>query len=216
MTSTLDRSLPSVQPVLLQPVSWSTFEGLLRDLGDRRSTRLCFSQGRLEILSPLFRHESEARFIDAVLVVISLELGIELLKGGSTTLRRPDLELGVEPDACYYITHEPQVRHKHRIDLAVDPPPDLVIEVDVTSGSIDKLPIYEALGVPELWRCDGQAIEIYALQGDRFESVTHSPRFPWLSAARLFELLQQRSELGQTATLRQFQSFIRSQIWDGD
>src|SRR5919112_5545286 len=131
------------QRVLLRNISWETYERLLDERGDSRVPRLAYDWGDLEIMSPSSEHESVAYFV----AVLAEEMRVNAYGVGSTTYRRGDIGRGFEPDASFYIRNEERIRGKPRIDLSVDPPPDLVIEVDITSPSLDKFPIYARLGV---------------------------------------------------------------------
>ena len=137
------------QRVILSNISWQTFEQLLKELGDNRTSRLAYDEGVLEIMTPLGRHENNNRFIESMIGAIADELNLNLKRFGSLTLKRSKKLKGAEPDSCYYLQNEPLVRSKQEIDLDKDPPPDLVLEIDITSGSLNKQPIYAAIGVPE-------------------------------------------------------------------
>jgi Uma2 family endonuclease len=210
--------MTTLQPLLaetrvtLSPVRWETFEHLLTDLGNQRSTRLAYSQGVLEIMTPLGEHESNNRLIDDFIRAIADELGLNLKKMGSLTLKREGIKKGAEPDSCYYIQQEPQVRGQQNINLNVDPPPDLVLEIDITSGSLDKLPIYQALGVPEVWRYDGSILTVFVLQtsGD-YQSVSQSQVFPGLDVKAIPRFIRQSLTDGETVTLRTFRQWVRQQ-----
>lgn len=201
------------QRVILSNISWQTFEQLLKELGDKRSTRLAYNEGFLEIMTPLGRHENNNRFIDDLIRAITDELNLNLKKFGSLTLKRSERLKGAEPDSCYYIQNEPLVRNKQDIDLDQDPPPDLVLEIDITSGSMDKLPIYAAIGVPELWRYDGNKLEVFVLQKLEgiYLSVSNSPTFPWLSMDVIPRFMRQSLVDGETVTLRAFREWVRGQ-----
>jgi Uma2 family endonuclease len=198
--------------VTLSPVRWETFEHLLTDLGNQRGTRLAYSQGVLEIMTPLGEHESNNRLIDDFIRAIADELGLNLKKMGSLTLKREGIKKGAEPDSCYYIQQEPQVRGQQNINLNVDPPPDLVLEIDITSGSLDKLPIYQALSVPEVWRYDGSVLTVFVLQtsGD-YQSVSQSQVFPGLDVKAIPQFIRQSLTDGETVTLRRFRQWVRQQ-----
>ena len=202
--------------ILLNPVSWNTFNCLLEELGEQRGQRLAYDGGMLEIMSPLGIHENNNRFIESLIFVITDELGLNLKKFGSLTLRMDKTQQGVEPDSCYYLDHEPQVRGKQHIDLAVDPPPDLVLEIDITSGSLDKFPIYSNLGVPEIWRYNGDRLRVFILspESGQYQSVEVSPTFPFLSPERIPGLIQRSLAIGETAALREFRQWLREQKLD--
>ena len=171
--------------VILYPVSWATYETLLADLANQSSTRLTYDNGRLEIISPLAEHEECNRMLALLVEVLAEEMRLEIRNFGSTTFRRVDLAGGFEPDSCFYIQHEADISGKSTINLAVDPPPDLVIEVDITSGSLDKFPIYAQVGVPEVWRYDGQQVHIAVLGSAGYSVAETSRVLPFLTARRL-------------------------------
>jgi|JFJP01.1.fsa_nt_gi Uma2 family endonuclease len=198
--------------VILHEVSWQTFENLLADVGDRRKTLFHYLNGTLEIMSPLSLHEGSNRFIDDLIRAFSDELEIDLRKLGSLLMKIPDLKLGAEPDSCYYIQNEPIIRGKEVIIVGQDPPPDLVLEVDITNPSDSRLPIYALLGVPEVWRYDGYSLEFLALQDGEYVAIEKSLAFPDLSAAIIVEYVQQRLILGESATLREFRKWVRANL----
>ena len=201
------------QRVILSNVSWQTFEQLLKELGDKRATRLAYNEGLLEIMTPLGRHENNNRFIDDLIRAIADELNLNLKKFGSLTLKRSKKLKGAEPDSCYYLQNEPLVRSKQEIDLDKDPPPDLVLEIDITSGSLDKRPIYAAIGVPEFWHYNGNKLQVFVLQqstGD-YQSVIQSPTFPWMPLDVIPRFIRQSLVDGETATLRAFRAWVREQ-----
>jgi Uma2 family endonuclease len=141
---------PAEHRVILHNTSWETYERLLEERGDSRVPRLAYDRGELEILSPSAEHERVAYFVVLLVAVLAEEMCVNAYGVGSTTYKRGDIGLGFEPDASFYIENEERVRGKPRIDLYEDPPPDLVIEVDITSPSLDKFPIYARLGVHEV------------------------------------------------------------------
>src|SRR5438445_2046967 len=138
--------------LVLGAMDWRNYGRLLRILADRRAIRVTYDRGTLEIMTLSYEHESlgylSARLIDA----LTEELSLPVKGGGSTTFRHRKLRRGLEPDACWWITNEPLIRGKHRIDLQADPPPDLALEVDITRSSLNRLKIYAALRIPEVWR----------------------------------------------------------------
>jgi Uma2 family endonuclease len=201
------------QRVILSNVSWQTFEQLLKELGDNRATRLAYNEGLLEIMTPLGPHENNNRFIESLIGAIADELNLNLKKFGSLTMKREKKLKGAEPDSCYYLQNEPLVRSKQEIDLDNDPPPDLVLEIDITSGSLDKKPIYAAIGVPELWRYDGNRLEVFVLEPLKrnYLSVSQSPTFPWMPLDVIHRFIRQSLVDGETATLRAFRAWVREQ-----
>jgi len=197
--------------VLLHSVSWQTFNQLLGELGNKRGQRLAYDDGILEVMSPLGIHENNNRFIDDLIRTIADELNLNLKKFGSLTLRSENHRQGVEPDSCYYLQNEPLVRGKQNIDLTVDPPPDLVLEIDITSGSLDKLPIYANLGVGEVWRYDGRKLSVFALDASSgsYQLLENSLIFPFLPPSQVPKLIERSGAIGETATLKEFRQWLR-------
>ncbi|MBW4551313.1 MAG: Uma2 family endonuclease [Aphanocapsa sp. GSE-SYN-MK-11-07L] len=195
--------------VILNNISWETFERLLAEAGDHRNTRFHYLEGRLELMSPLARHEGSNRFIESLITAIAEELGMNLRKLGSLTLKRADRQAGGEPDSCYYIQNEPLVRDQEEIDLTLDPPPDLVLEVDITSPSDRRLPIYASLAVPELWRFDGKTLAYFQLSNGIYTQVDYSPNFPWLPPEIVVDYLQRRLQVGEMQAIHEFKAWLR-------
>ncbi len=145
-------SVPLGQRIILTDVNWSKFEDILQELGEKRASRLAYFQHKLEIRMPLPEHEFDKEIIGDMVKILLEELEVDRECYGSTTFKRKDMEAGIEPDNCFYIQNYRLMIGKRRLDLTVDPPPDLAIEVDVTSKT--QLSAYEALGVPELSHCE--------------------------------------------------------------
>jgi Uma2 family endonuclease len=194
--------------VVLEGVSWQTFKALLKDIGDSRASRIAYDRGILEIRMPLTEHEEPKRLLENFIEVIVDELEIEARSLGALLLEREDLSRAVEPDSCFYIQNEALVRGKN-IQLPADPPPDLVIESDYTSSSLNKFGIYAALGVPELWRYRQQVLEVYSLVGESYELSTTSIAFPFLPIAEVPNFIEQAKTIGQRAAVRLFRDRIQ-------
>ncbi|MER3588609.1 MAG: hypothetical protein C4322_11240, partial [Mastigocladus sp. ERB_26_1] len=156
---------------LLENISWQTFKAILAEMGDERNTRLAYDNRILEIMTPLMPHENSNRLIERFVIVLCEELGLEVKSVGSLTLTRDDVERGGEPDSSYYIQHEFLVRNRENIDLAIDPPPDLVLEVEYSKPKVDKTKIYAAIGVPEFWRFNGSVLRVYILNQGEYSEV---------------------------------------------
>ena len=125
------------------------------------------------------------------------------------TLKREDIEAGVEPDSSFYIGIEPLIRGKEEVDLSTDPPPDLVIEVDITNSSLDKLPVYARFGVPEVWRYAGGKLEIRVLVGGRYAESAESLVLPGVRADELTRLLEESGRTGSVAWARRVREWAR-------
>lgn len=198
--------------VLLQNINWQFFEYLLEHLGENRSVRLAYDRGVLELMSPLMLHESSKRLIEKLIDVMLEEMEINAKSVGSMTCKREDLDRGAEPDTSYYIQNELLVRDKDRVNLAEDPPPDLVLEVEYSSSDIDKLQLYAALGVPEFWRYDGNQLSIYRLVGDKYLQQTTSVIFVGIALGELPRFLQEQRNIGEIPMIKAFRTWLREQI----
>jgi Uma2 family endonuclease len=181
----------------------------LRDTPENYHLRMTYDQGALEIMSPSPRHERYARYIDLLIGIWTEELDIPICGLRQMTCKRKDLERGLEPDDCYYVQSEVTVRNKVEVDFAVDPLPDLTIEVEVSRSSIKKAPIYAALGVRELWRYDGQILRIFELVEGQYQSREGSVCFPNFPVAKAEEVLQQVAEIDDTTFKRRFRRWVR-------
>jgi Uma2 family endonuclease len=188
---------PTGGRVVLNGVSWETYLCLLDDSEGASGTRLTYSGGKLEIMSPLFEHEEDNRVLARVVEVLAEEWGINLRSAGALTLKREASQRGLEPDSSYYIQSLARIAGRRRIDInAGDPVPDLVIEVDVTSPSLDKIAIYADFGVPEVWLSRGDDVRILVLDGAGYAERNASVALPRLTSDALTDFLRRsRSEL---------------------
>jgi Uma2 family endonuclease len=199
------------QRMALGHVSWETYERLLADYADSSSPRFTYDRGTLEIMSPSIEHEELKEIAAAVADMIAEEWQVEFKRLGSTTFRRSDLERGLEPDSCFYIQNVERIRGKGEIDLLVDPPPDLVIEVEVTSPLLDKLQIYARFGVPEIWRYEGDRFSILRLAGEQYKNSPQSCVLPPLSQSVLADFIEQSKTLTTLAWRRMVRNWAREQ-----
>jgi Uma2 family endonuclease len=176
--------------VTLHGLTWQSYWQILHALPQTRTAQLAYDQGTLEITMPLEDHEYASELIGLFIRILVAAMGFKLKSIRSTTLNRPDLGRGAEPDNAYYIQNQPQVAGRN-IDLAQDPPPDLVLEVDITHTDIDKNRLYASMGVPELWRYHAQEWRIYELHGQTYTEVDRSPTFAWVDKDDLYCFLEQ-------------------------
>ena len=197
------------QRVLLRDVSWSTYVALADESEDRRN-RMAFYRGALEIMSPLMLHENVGRLIGRLVEAYTEELGIDVHSVKSTTFRRADVQGGFEADESYYIGDVAFLLGKDEIDLTVDRPPDLVIEVDISRSSIRKFAIFGDLGVPEVWRFDGETLRIFVhREGDAYEETAQSSILPRLGADQINRFLGMRGSHSETQIVRSFRQWVR-------
>ncbi|MFN5516024.1 MAG: Uma2 family endonuclease [Cyanobacteriota bacterium] len=199
--------VPPGQRLLIQDVDWSEFEAILKELGDKRSSRLAYRDGTLEIRMPLPEHEVDKELIGDLVKLLLEELEIDCECFGSTTFKQKEANTGIEPDQCFYIQNQRRMRGKRRLDLATDPPPDLTLEVDVTSKT--QIEAYQRLGVPELWVYDGTGLKIYLLQGGQYQISETSLTFPSLPILDwVAQVLADSQTLGRSPALRRFRQKI--------
>lgn len=201
--------------ILLHGISWSAYEQILDALDDR-PVRLTYDCGELEIMSPSERHERLKTLIGRLIETLTEELDIPIRSAGSTTLKSQLKQKGLEPDECYYVASEPRVRGKEDIDLEADPP-DLAIEVDVTRSCLDRLSIYAALGIPEIWRLEAGALRVLTLQRDgSYLPGETSSSFSFLSISELNRFLAARNETDETSWIRGFRVWVRENLSNPD
>ncbi len=207
---TIER-LPAGSTLILNDVSWEEYEQLLDDLdrGGNSGKRVTFYEGRLEIVSPSSNHEMYKELILGFARIIADETGCVLESRGSTTFKQKSLAKGAEPDTCFYVQNASRIIGKRKIDLSVDPPPDIAVEIDVSHGSKTKLSIYERFGVPEVWRYDERRMRIYELTPQGYVESTASITFPFPTCDVLTDLLERSKTLGQSAVLRSFREWLR-------
>ena len=198
--------------MVLQGVHWTTYQALIHDLETESGKRLTYNQGILEIRVPLPPHERYKSLMGRLVEVTTEETATEIASLGSTTWSREDLQKGLEADECFYIQNERAVRGKDAIDLTVDPPPDLAIEVDNTQSSLNRLEIYAAIGVPEVWRFDGESMTIYRLVKGQYQSQEASAVLPLLQCADILRFLQTSQNMGETTWVREFRQWVRARI----
>lgn len=160
---------------------------------------------------PSYEHEEINRLINDLLVVVAMEWHIDYCNAGSTTFRREDLERGFEPDSCFYIQHARQIAGKKHLDLAIDPPPDVVVAVDITHSSLDKLALFAVLGVPEVWCYDRHNLRILTLQGEVYEEGEQSLALPRLRREALHELMDASQHMPRTAWLHHMRTWAQEQ-----
>ncbi|MCA1991757.1 MAG: Uma2 family endonuclease [Coleofasciculus sp. S288] len=204
-------SVPPGQRVLLHDVSWQEFEEILDELGEHRAARIAYNDGTLEIMTPLPEHEDDKEIIGDLIKAILEEFDIEFRSLGSTTFKNQEMVKGIEPDQCFYIQNEAAIRGKKRLDLTVDPPPDLGLEIDITSRTHPS--IYEALKVPELWRFEKGKLQINVLREANYVESPESPTFPGLPLTQVIPQYLERSKTaGRNATLKAFRAWVREQV----
>ena len=194
--------------VWLWGVSWEDYVRL-RAIPESRNVRMTYNEGSLELMSPSKMHERIGELLGRLVAAWTEERGIAVQGCGSTTFRREDLQKGLEPDKCYYLQHLDNVRDRDELDLALDPPPDLVIEVDVTSPSRHRFPIYAKLGVPEVWLWRKDTLRFFLLGDNRqYAESDEGVALPGFPRQLAEQLLAKARATDDTALLREFRQAI--------
>ena len=202
--------LPPGGRLTLYEIGWEEYERLLAKLEDDARFRISYNSGRLEITSPSAKHERYKSLLHDLVLILSDELDQEILSYGSTTLKLKSRRKGAEGDDSFYIRHAGNIGEKDHIDLTSDPPPDLVVEIDLTHESASKFVIYAELGVPEIWRYDGSRWQIWQLAGREYEPVSFSLAFPFLAAEQLAEFVANCDTQGPKEARRFFRAWVRA------
>jgi Uma2 family endonuclease len=205
--------LPEDASVTFHDVSWDEYEELLEQVGEAPGLRISYDNGSLCVMTISSEHEKYASFINSLTTAIKLRLRIDILAFGSATMRKRKRKKGNEPDACFYVQTASLIGNRIHLDFETDPPPDIAVEIDVHHDSRSKFPIYAALGVPEIWRYDGQAMTIYRLADEdaqeQYVAVDTSSALPMLSATLLTEIIERMRTDGELSALLTFDEWLQ-------
>ena len=197
---------------VLYNVGWDGYEAMLQIVGDR-PIRLTYDQGNLELMSPSQPHEKNRELIGLLVVLMAMELEIPCETAGSTTWRRQTLDRGLEADACYFLFDHAEYAKERTINLNIDPPPDLAIEIETSRSAFNRRAIYAALGVPELWRFDGERLIVERLRPDgTYEACAHSPAFPFLPLDEVVRLVKEGESMVFAQWGRMVQEWVRNEL----
>ena len=192
---------------LIENVCWETYLSLAENRPGNMP-RMCYMEGNLELMSPKKEHETAKSLLGRLVHVFCDIRQIEILSVASTTFRRQDLDRGFEADESYYIEHAEFVRSKVEIDLSIDPPPELVIEIEITSSALAKLDLFATMGIQEVWRHNGRTLEIFRLRESRYDSIYASLALPGFPIKLAEYLLKNRFTEGETSLVRQFRDSL--------
>ncbi|HZW30288.1 MAG TPA: Uma2 family endonuclease [Isosphaeraceae bacterium] len=207
------RALIPEQRVVLRGIGWDGFETILRVIGDQPGVRLSYDRGDLEFMSPSVDHEVFKKRFGRMIETLTMELDIPCEGAGSTTWKKQLEDKGLEADECYYLANSVRVAGRRKIDLNVDPPPDLAIEVEISRSALDRMAIYAALRVPEVWRFDGETLIVEVLQDDgTYAPQPTSPSLPFLPLDRLVDWLYAADSASQTTWIRQFRAWVLAEL----
>lgn len=209
MTVALDHS--GEQRLMLRQVSWDFYERLLEEV-DGQHLFISYDRGRLEMMSPSWRHEHYSQLLGALVRILASEFRLPLIAGGSTTFRIKASEAGLEPDGCFYIQNASAVLGKTEIDLSIDPPPDLAIEIEISRRLADRVDIYRRLGMPEIWCHNGLRLEIHCLEDGDYVVAERGRAFPQLTAAQLHELVVASDGIDETAWAEEVRGWLRHHL----
>jgi len=201
--------LPAGAVVTFHDVGWDEYEDLLEHVGEAEHLRISFDDGVLQVMTLSAEHEKYVRFFERLMTAVILRLHINILSFGSTTMRKKGERKGNEPDACFYVQAAERIGNRMHLDFATDPPPDIAVEVDVHHDSRDKLPIYAALQVPEVWRFDGEALSIYLLEAGGYRESQTSLALPMLTSRILSGVLARVRSEGELTALNAFDEWLR-------
>ena len=203
--------LPPGSVLRLFDRSWTSYENLLEAVGEASGLRISFNRGTLKIMTLSTEHENYGRLLQMMIGILCVHLRMEILSFGSATIKKSRFQRGTEPDACFYVQRAAQIGNKIRLDFAVDPAPDVVVEIDLHHESRDKFPIYAALDVSDIWRYSSDKLEIHRLESGEYASIEQSEALPVLSAAVLTEFLNRSRTETQPKVLFAFEDWLKSQ-----
>jgi Uma2 family endonuclease len=211
---------PSESRTLLQQVSWQKYEQLLEEMGQKRTARFTYDRGRLEMMTPLEEHERCHKLIESLIQVVTDELNLSVASFKVPTLKDASQQIATEPDTGYYIQNADQMQRKYMVDLAIDPPPDLILDVQLSKSSINKFGLYAELGIPEVWRYISKPGEtflkgkffIHYLQGGQYIEEDCGLAFPFLSAGRILQFIDQSDAIGLPKALQDLRFWIQEKI----
>lgn len=213
MTQTLTPATPvEGSRLVLHHISWEMYEKLLEIFAEHPKLRMIYYKGTLELMTPLSDHERYSWTLGRLVVVLSEEVGLEIIGLKSTTWRSKPKAVGKEADECFYIQNEALVREKLKIDLTVDPPPDLAIEIDQSHSSIDKMNVYIELKVPEVWRWQNGKLTVNILTDAGYVDSETSLAFGSFPVKEFARFMQPEAQKGENARMREFREWVRSQL----
>lgn len=208
MIVAMPQTAPVEQRFRLSCVSWPEYLAISDGLGER-PIRCTYDRGELEIMTVSFKHENRKSRLNLFVHVIVEELEIEILSAGNMTCRNESMERALEPEECYWIAHADQLAGRDEIDLDIDPPPDLALEIEISRSALDRIGIYAALKVPEVWRWDGAALSVQHLTArGAYRDGKKSKVFPFLLMDEFAAFLH-RDDLSETKLIRAFRDWVR-------
>ena len=181
--------------IFLSNIRWETYQNLVEDQMGRRNLHLTYDDGELEIMVVSYKHGNYSSYLESLVAAVADMFEIDFVPAGSTTFRREKKKKGFEGDGSFYFKNAEIVRAKTEINLSFDPPPELVIEVDITHESLSKFPILAALGIEEIWRFDGDTVRFYRLENEDYREVSESICLPQTNSEMVTKLLFAAQEM---------------------
>jgi Uma2 family endonuclease len=198
--------------MVLPGISWETYEKILDEIGETHY-RVTYADGELEFMTLSFEHQNYGRWIGRLIFVLAQEFGQPLRTGGSTTLKQVFQKKGLEPDECFWLQNEKMMRGKKKWDALADPPPDLAVEVDITSSWLDRLSIYADLKVAELWRFDGKSLKVLTLTANgKYRERARSLAFPSVPVDRLTTFIARVEDTEEVSLIQEFTTWLRKDV----
>ena len=207
MVAVVERPMHMVLP----NISWDTFERVLDEIGETHF-RVTYQRGRLEFMTISYEHDNVGRWIGRLIFFVAMEMRISLATGGSTTLKAALRQVGLEPDECFWIKHESNMRGKKKWQARKDPPPDLAVEIDITSSWLDRLEVYAALEVPEVWRFDGETLRVLVLVNGKYKERARSLAFPALPMDGFARFAKKLGSADEVTLIQEFTEWLRSNV----
>jgi Uma2 family endonuclease len=202
------------QRLRLSAIPWDAYVQLGNALMNRHIC-ITYDRGEMELMTLSSEHENRKKRVARLIEAMTEEMEIDIASCGSMTFQRQDLQKGLEGDECYWIKNEALVRDRLEIDPEVDPPPDLAVEIDLSRSSLNRMDIYAALRVPEVWRWDGDTLRVYLLtRKAKYKESARSKAFPFLPLAEFAKFVT-KTGISETQLVRSFRAWIRQQVAGG-
>ncbi|MCU0238627.1 MAG: Uma2 family endonuclease [Pyrinomonadaceae bacterium] len=197
--------------VILSDVEWETYDQFVQETMNIIVNPLFYFEKETLFIMPLLpRHERINYYLESLINILTEEFQIDCIGLGSTTYQRADIKKGFEPDSCSYFKYEKQMRNKDKLDMSTDPAPDLIIEVDITSLSTNRQSIFAAFGVPEIWRFDGEKMQILQLENDKYIEIKNSLALPKVTDQVLTDFLNKSQNLSRLEWINEVRNWAKS------
>lgn len=196
--------------VILSNVAWETYQITVNEFAGKQNPHFYYDKGNLLIMSNSSEHEEIKDTIVYLIYIFTEEFRVNARSLGSSTYQREDIEKGFEPDSCFYFENEPKIRGVKRLDMSVHPAPDLIVEVDITSLSTGRQSIFAAFGVPEIWRFDGEKMQILRLENDKYVEIPNSLALPKVTPEILTEFIKKSEILSRLEWINEVRSWAKN------